>query len=172
MTLRSGGSKVAIGNVCSISTFSFCDVATLITIAVALPVFKCADKKTYIDDSFPNTFVVLVEATISRNDRRFSIRDLDLGPRLSARSFCRCFCERILRAVSFSGDPFPSVARLVWSNGACNIFRTAILLYTCARARAPTVHDGYSISSSKISKISEISLPKGKKKRITIDNNA
>lgn len=171
MTLRSGGSKVAIGNVCSISTFSFCDVATLITIAVALPVFKCADKKTYIDDSFPNTFVVLVEATISRNDRRFSIRDLDLGPRLSARSFCRCFCERILRAVSFSGDPFPSVARLVWSNGACNIFRTAILLYTCARARSHCARRIFDLFVENIKNIGNFSA-KGEKKRITIDNNA
>lgn len=147
--------------------FPSAGVATLITIAVALPVFKCADKKTYIYDSSPNTFVLLVEATVSRNDRRFSIRDLDLGRRLSVRSFCRCFYERILRAVSFSGDPFPSQSR-VWS-GPMERAVFSALLYFYTRARFHYIRWIFDLFVENIKNIGN--SPNQRKKRIAIDSN-
>lgn len=112
--------------------FPSAGVATLITIAVALPVFKCADKKTYIYDSSPNTFVLLVEAIFSERSSFF-----DSWSRSRSSSLGSIFLPLLLRTDftrrEFFRWPLPlSVARLVWSNGACSIFRTAILLYTRA----------------------------------------
>lgn len=146
--------------------FPSAGVATLITIAVALPVFKCADKKTYIYDSSPNTFVLLVEAIFSEWSS-FSIRDLDLGRRLSARSFCRCFYERILRAVSFSGDPFPSQSR-VWS-GPMERAVFSALLYFYTRARFHYIRWIFDLFVENIKNTGN--CPNQRKKRIAIDSN-
>lgn len=103
----------------------------------------------------------------SRNDRRFSIRDLDLGRRLSVRSFCRCFYERILRAVSFSGDPFPSQSR-VWS-GPMERAVFSALLYFYTRARFHYIRWIFDLFVENIKNTGN--CPNQRKKRIAIDSN-
>lgn len=103
----------------------------------------------------------------SRNDRRFSIRDLDLGRRLSARSFCRCFYERILRAVSFSGNPFLSQSR-VWS-GPMERAVFSALLYFYTRARFHYVRWIFDLFVENIKNTGN--CPNQRKKRIAIDSN-
>lgn len=71
--------------------FPSASVATLITIAVALPVFKCADKKTHIGDSSPNTFVEATVFSERSNVPRFVISISPLGFDLFAAPFTNGF---------------------------------------------------------------------------------
>lgn len=137
--------------------FASASVATLITIAVALPVFKCADKKTHIGDSSPNTFVEATVFSERSNVPRFVISISPLGFDLFAAPFT------ILRAVSFSSDPFPSRSRV--SSGPMERAVFYPRCYTFIHARASTIYIRSSLFSSKMSKISEISLPKEKEDR-------
>lgn len=144
--------------------FPSAGVATLITIAVALPVFKCADKKTYIYDSSPNTFVLLVEAIFSE---RSSFFDSWSRSRSSLGSIFLPLLLRILRAVSFSGDPFPSQSR-VWS-GPMERAVFSALLYFYTRARFHYVRWIFDLFVENIKNTGN--CPNQRKKRIAIDSN-
>lgn len=134
--------------------FPSASVATLITIAVALPVFKCADKKTHIGDSSPNTFVEATVFSERSNVPRFVISISPLGFDLFAAPFT------ILRAVSFSSDPFPSRSRV--SSGPMERAVFYPRCYTFTRARFQYIYSIFSIFVENVKNIGNFS-PKGKR---------
>lgn len=144
--------------------FPSAGVATLITIAVALPVFKCADKKTYIYDSSPNTFVLLVEAIFSERSSFF-----DSWSRSRSSSLGSIFLPLLLRTDftrrEFFRWPLPLS---VWS-GPMERAVFSALLYFYTRARFHYVRWIFDLFVENIKNTGN--CPNQRKKRIAIDSN-